>query len=77
MIARSSSGLTTVMSASRTVAKRKSERYSLYGLAYEMIRRTVPGFSFCWVTVGSCLKDRIMAMFGRPYMTRETSWGRQ
>ena len=43
----------------------------------ELIRRTVPGFSFCWVTAGSCLKDRIMVMLGRPYMTRETSWGRQ
>jgi hypothetical protein len=40
-----------------------------------MIRRTVPGFSFWWVTVGSCLKDRIMVMLGRPYMTRETSRG--
>jgi hypothetical protein len=37
-----------------------------------MIRRTVPGFSFCWVTDGSCRKDLIMLMFGRPYITRET-----
>src|ERR1700727_85763 len=37
-----------------------------------MIRRTVPGFSFCWVTDGSCRKDLIMLIFGRPYMTRGT-----
>ena len=33
----------------------------------------VPGFSFCCVIDGSCLKDRIMAIGGRPYMNLKTS----
>jgi hypothetical protein len=38
-----------------------------------MILRIVPGFSFCCVIDGSCLRDLIMLMFARPYMTLETS----
>ena len=35
----------------------------------------VPGLSFCLVMEGSIRNPRIMTMFARPYMTRETPRG--
>src|SRR5436305_9046675 len=37
----------------------------------------VPGLSFCLVMEGSIRNPRIMTMFARPYMTRETPQGRR
>jgi hypothetical protein len=37
----------------------------------------VPGLSFCLVMEGSIRNPRIMTMFARPYMNRETPQGRQ
>ena len=35
----------------------------------------VPGLSFCLVMEGSIRNPRIMTMFARPYMIRETPGG--
>jgi len=75
MMSRSSSGLTTVITASTEVAIRNTVRCIRYGRAYDAILRMVPGLSFCLVMEGSIRNPRIMTMFGRPYMIRETPGG--
>ena len=46
---RSSRGTATVMPASSATMIRNKTSSRRYGLAYEAMRRTVPGLSFCWV----------------------------
>ena len=59
MMRRSSSGFTTVMSASSDVPRRNSAMGQRYGRAYLAMRLTMPGWSFCLVMFGSLANPRM------------------